>query len=326
MQYRLSTLFLVFFFVAATLALFGVFGIWAAVVMLLIAFCLHRAKKLTNGIQLGVVLLFMGIICPGLMQFSSNVHNSALASICPLHMKYIAIALKEYTTEKREQLPLCSKNAKGEPLYSWRVELLPYLEQKDIYSQVNKDEFWNSSKNSKIQVFDTYDCPSDYNGFRTQATNYVAVIGPGTAWRDGHKVFPSQLPHEGFFTVSVIEMLDTGIHWAEPRDLTVEEVLERIKAQKETSAFANHPKVNVLFADGTVRQLSENLPLAMWQKLFDGKIDDFNDLEPSSIVSVKIYASFVVWLFAIILLFRRAIKSRKRPSVQPTELGHAPTS
>jgi hypothetical protein len=41
-------------------------------------------------------------------------------------------------------------DANGKPLLSWRVELLPYLEQGQLYNELKRDEPWNSPHNMKL--------------------------------------------------------------------------------------------------------------------------------------------------------------------------------
>ena len=65
MQYRLSTIFLIFFFVAASLAAFGVGGLWIAAILCIAALDVNRAKTKKDGIIGAFFIVFIGIICPG---------------------------------------------------------------------------------------------------------------------------------------------------------------------------------------------------------------------------------------------------------------------
>ena len=38
----------------------------------------------------------------------------------------------------------------GKPLLSWRVLILPYVEQEDLYKQFHLDEPWDSEHNKKL--------------------------------------------------------------------------------------------------------------------------------------------------------------------------------
>ena len=110
-------------------------------------------------------------------------------------------------------------------------------------------------------------------------TDYIAVIGPGTAWREDESIKLSDLPDGGSHTVMVMEVVNSGINWAEPRDLTVEEVLEYMKTEKELHFWTKHPNViNVLFADGTVRSLPTDTPISLWEKMLAGEVKDIESI------------------------------------------------
>lgn len=65
MQYRLSTLFLIFFFVATSMATFGAWGFLFLAGVLLAAIALNRAHQLSHGVAGAALLLFFGVAIPG---------------------------------------------------------------------------------------------------------------------------------------------------------------------------------------------------------------------------------------------------------------------
>ena len=46
--------------------------------------------------------------------------------------------------------PAYNKSPDGKPLLSWRVHILPYLEQKSLYDEFHKDEPWDSEHNKAL--------------------------------------------------------------------------------------------------------------------------------------------------------------------------------
>jgi hypothetical protein len=52
---------------------------------------------------------------------------------------------------------------KGKPLHSWRVLILPYIEQEALYNQIRLDEPWDSEHNRQFhdQMPMKYKCPSN---------------------------------------------------------------------------------------------------------------------------------------------------------------------
>jgi len=331
MQFHLSTLFLIFFNVAASLALFGAWGICIAVVLSIAVLCLNRVKFIRDGIIWAVLIIFMGIICPGwLLPAISTAREAARRAQCLGHLKQIGLALHNYHDANKHfpSVNTCDKD--GKPLFSWRVEILPMMEYGSFYNLWKKDEPWNSSINMKLlSQFSPllYNCPSTSPDEKDPTTNYVAVIGPGTAWHEEGPVRLSDLPDGGAHTIMLVEVADSGVHWAEPRDLTVEEALEGLKTGKGLRISSPHlHSINVLLADDSVRSLPSKMPISVWKKLLAGEINSMDNIEnmidPSApdMVDVSIHLSApdqwkiilgaIVWLLSVVLLFRRAIKSR----------------
>jgi prepilin-type processing-associated H-X9-DG protein len=334
MQYRLSTLFLIFFNVAASLALFGAWGIWAATSLMLAALCLNHVKNLWSASAYVLFLIFIGIICPGFISLAKHAREEAKTIVCMNNLKQIGLALHNYhdTNKHFPSANICDKN--GKPLFSWRVAILPMMEYGSLYDALKKDEPWNSPHNTKVlsQVqLGEYQCPSAHRDNNDCFTNYIAVIGPGTAWREDGTVKLSDLPYNGNRAVMAIEVVNSGVHWAEPRDLTVEEALDRMKTGKGFRISTAHPhRIAILFADGHVSAMPSKMSISMWRKILAGdigSIEEYTDNFATDMVDVyvdppdnapgkwPVILGLIVWLLSVVLLFRRAIKSRRKSQV-----------
>jgi prepilin-type processing-associated H-X9-DG protein len=345
MQYSLSTLFLVIFMVAASLAMLnycedhdlavflGFILIFFNATIVLAAVCINRASKFLSGMMYAVFILFFGIICSALLlPCYSKASNAAFRAHCANNLKQIGLALHNYHDVNKHFPPvnICDKN--GKPLFSWRVEILPMIEYGSLYDTLKKEEPWNSPSNTKLlgQLFiPEYKCSTAHVNANDYTTNYVAVIGPGTAWRDDGPVKLADLPYNGTRAVMAIEVANSGVHWAEPRDLTVEEAIEGLKTGKGLRISTAHSnRINVLFADGHVSSMPSKMPISLWRKLFAGELGSIEELPDESapdMVDVSIRPSpyepgkwaiilgAIVWLLSVVLLFRRAIKSRRKP-------------
>jgi prepilin-type processing-associated H-X9-DG protein len=348
MQFRLSTLFLVFFNVAASLALFGVWGLSVLCTFLLAALCVNKAELLRTGVIFAIFIIFVGTFCCLMSLPPMNAPREAGRKVrCQNNLWLIGHALHEYH-QIHGHFPVTNiVDQNGKPLFSWRMEILRFMNrglipnsQTMLSYSLKKDESWDSPFNAKILnriAIAEFNCPSDVGDGNDVMTNYIAIIGPGTAWSEKGPVKLADLPDGGSHTVMVVEVENSGVHWAEPRDLTVDEALERMKTGKGLGISSVHPGIiNVLFADGSVRSLRKDMLISTWKKLFDGKTDvdridseDYNStgdypnvwttprkVDRTPIPEPKIWPyifSFVVWLFSVVLLFRRAIKSRRKP-------------
>ena len=60
MQYRLSTIFLVFFVTAASLAVFNAWGIWVAADFCLAALAFNKMKSMGDGLAIAILIVILG--------------------------------------------------------------------------------------------------------------------------------------------------------------------------------------------------------------------------------------------------------------------------
>lgn len=186
-------------------------------------------------------------------------HPASPASQCKNNLKQIGLALQNYHATYGSFPPAYVSDAKGKPLYSWRVLLLPFLEYGPLASKIRHDEAWDSAANlpvTKMQI-PFFQCPSDpaTGDAASDSCSYFAVVGPNAAWAGAtpRKLAEFKDPSE---TILVVEVENSGVHWAEPRDLYVGQMaagLDPAMGQGLSSAHA--ATVNVLFADGTVAGL-----------------------------------------------------------------------
>jgi hypothetical protein len=345
LQYRLSTLFLIFFVVATTMALFGAWGIWIAGVLFLAAICVNRAKRLANGTVLASFLIFAGIICPGLISATEAAHLAARRLQCLNNLRQLGLALRQYEAEHGHFPSVYTFNQSGKPVFSWVFPLLPYFEYKSVYNQLKKNEPWDCPQNKQIfdqTYFQLYHCPSVNRNDNRESINYIALIGPATVWRDEGNVKFSDLPDGGSHTVALVEVADSGKHWAEPFAVTVDNLLENTRTSKGVRISSYHPSgVPILTADGEFHVLPTHMPLSLWRRILNGEVSA-NDLDNiQSLIDsnapdmVDVYVGtpnpkpwtiilgVVIWLVSVGLLFQRAVKSRKKAetvtAIQPNE-------
>ncbi len=71
----------------------------------------------------------------------------------------------------------------GKPMHSWRVLILPFMEQKELYDAYDFAEPWDGPNNRKLasRIGSIY-LRSGLDSGQAQTTSFVAVVGPQTAW------------------------------------------------------------------------------------------------------------------------------------------------
>jgi prepilin-type processing-associated H-X9-DG protein len=184
--------------------------------------------------------------------------EAARRSLCVTNLKAIGLAMHKYSDAHGTFPPAYSKGPDGKPLLSWRVLILPYLEQKALYDEFHKDEPWDSEHNKTLisRMPAVYACPS---GSRTLAkegkTSYLTPRGPATTFPGAGVVKLQNVTDGTSNTIFVVDASDAAaVTWAKPDDW---DIAVELKTQ---SLFGHHPKgTNVGFADGSVRFLKETI-------------------------------------------------------------------
>ena len=89
------------------------------------------------------------------------------------NLKQIALAMLQYENDCKTFPPAYTTDAKGKRLLSWRVPILPYMEQNNLYRQFHLDEPWDSPHNREAHRPDAGTAESPGSKVASQGkTNY----------------------------------------------------------------------------------------------------------------------------------------------------------
>jgi hypothetical protein len=147
--------------------------------------------------------------------------------------------------------------------------ILPFLDSEEadaLYGRYRFDEPWDGPNNRKL--LDTrlrcYECPSEES--EEPRTSYLAVVGPQTLWPGDGCTRKDEVADGTSRTVAVVEVVDTGIHWIEPRDLHVVQMAPRINPAAGQGVSSRHYEgAQVLHADGCASYVAETIsPEELW--------------------------------------------------------------
>ena len=169
------------------------------------------------------------------------------------NLKQLAIALHNYHDTYNQLPPAVVRDANGQPLYSGRVLLLPFMEQKPLFDQFDLTQAWNSPRNLPISqmIIPTLCDPS--GGAPSNRTDYLFVIGKGTAFDEPGPHSLATITDGSSNTLFMIEVKNSGISWAEPRDFDA--------TQPVALPPGNHPGVTLgAFFDASVKTLRNDTP------------------------------------------------------------------
>ena len=98
-------------------------------------------------------------------------------------------------------------------MHSWRVLILPYLDQQILYDAYNFSEPWDGPNNSRLmsQMPFVYNCPSHGGASKNTYTTYAAVFGEHCMFRGTEPVRFDEVPDGLASTLLVGEITQAKI-------------------------------------------------------------------------------------------------------------------
>ncbi|MHC5541623.1 DUF1559 family PulG-like putative transporter [Singulisphaera rosea] len=208
-----------------------------------------------TGIVLGGVsctLVPIAVLIALLLPAVQAAREAARRAQCVNNLKQIGLALHNYESAYGQLPPAASTDRDGKPLLSWRVAILPFLEQQPLYNEFKLDEPWDSPHNQPLaaRMPSTFRCPSvpmpesDTSGL----TEYQAIVGPGAFLDETTGTRFDSMTDGTANTLAIVESKGMVV-WTKPEDIPLDNL-----AQSKVSSY--HPGGNnSLFADGSVRFL-----------------------------------------------------------------------
>ncbi len=211
------------------------------------------------GVVLAIVAVLLVLACGGVLLVAvpavQAAREAARQAQCNGHLKQISLALLNYRDVHLCFPPAYVPDASGRPKHSWRVLLLPYLEQQSLFQQYDFREPFDGPRNRMLAStrIPSYVCPSNGSTLSGQ-TDFVMIVGPGTiSDGPGSKRIPD-IRDGTSNTIMVIEVSGLGINWMEPRDITVDELIARLN---RGTLRGPHPgKIQVAMCDGNTQFLT----------------------------------------------------------------------
>ena len=216
------------------------------------------------------VVLVIPILIALLLPAVQAAREAARRSQCNNTLKQIGLAMINYHDVYGSYPPAYLADSNGRPMHSWRVLILPYMEQQSLYARYNFDEPWDGPNNSQLAALvpPMYRCPSDSAGTPgSTTTDYAVITGPGMMF-DGETASTIASVTDGTSnTILVVEATNAGINWMEPRDLDASQMAFQINGSP-TEISSHHPGgALAVFADGATRFLSQSITAQMLRAL-----------------------------------------------------------
>ena len=172
------------------------------------------------------------------------------------NMKQIAIAMHAHHDTYGALPSAAVLGKKGKPLLSWRVQVLPYVEQAALFQQIKLDEPWDSVHNKK--VFDDNPMPKVFEVPGTtkpgEKNTHMQVFRGNGAMFDLVKGVKFAEVADGLSNTIMVATAKTAVPWMKPDDMEFDP-----KTDPRDLLLYIGGQTNVGFGDGSVRMLKKSV-------------------------------------------------------------------
>jgi hypothetical protein len=230
-------------------------------------------QTLPGSVSLSTAPLSAGLLVPGVQK----VREAAGRTKSMNNLKQIALAMHNYHDVNRAFPPAYVPSKDGKAQLSWRVLILPYIEQDALYKEFKLDEPWDSEHNKKL----IERMPAIYRSPASQAaagqTTYLTVRGRDTAFPGTRGIKFTDITDGTSNTIMVVEASDKkAVPWTKPDDF------ERNEKDPKAGLMGAWPGgFLAALCDGSVRLIRESVDPKVLLNLFDrndGNVIEAGDL------------------------------------------------
>jgi hypothetical protein len=207
----------------------------------------------------GNVGVMVGLLLPAVQAAREAARRMTASN----HLKQIGLAFHNHHAAYRKFPDRATRDQNGTPLLSWRVAILPFIEQQALYDQFHLDESWDSPHNIKLldQMPETYIDPSAV--VAPGHTVFQVSQGPGLMFEEtGERRFRDILDGTANTIMAVESSREAAVPWTKPSDLEFD--MSNLLAK---TGDVHQGGFHVLLADGAVFFVTKSIDMELLKSL-----------------------------------------------------------
>lgn len=205
-----------------------------------------------------------GVLIALLLPAVQAARDAARRAQATNNLKMIGLAMHNHA-DVFKMFPRSSYTQDGKPLLSWRVHILPFIEQQQLYRQFRLDEPWHSEHNKALIA----KMPDVYKNSKLDAadgekglTNYLQPTGKFALFRRDMEPTFASMTDGTSNTIAAVES-EKKVIWTQPDDLEIDPEKPFAELNFRPGGFL------ALFADGHVSLVPANFPAEALANLFN---------------------------------------------------------
>ena len=134
------------------------------------------------------------------------------------NLKQLALAMHNYQDRNFHFPPAVLMGPDGKTPHSWRIEMLPYLDQQALYDQYRMNEPWDSENNKRVLEQMPEQFRSPFDDPKSSNSGYYVFVGPGTMFEGKEGIKIQEITDGTSNTLMVVEA-KRNIPWTKPDDI-----------------------------------------------------------------------------------------------------------
>ncbi len=195
--------------------------------------------------------------------------------------RQLALAFHNYHDRNKTFPPAAIRDKDGKPLLSWRVALLPYVDQNALYKEFHLDEPWDSEHNRKLIkrmpiAFADPDPAVRKAIGDPYKTTYVVPTGEGTLFHGGKGKAIRDITDGTSATLLAVEVVpERAVVWTKPDDWEVD-----WKNPLDGVRRSDGRPFTCVFCDGASHVLRNDIDPNVWKKILTaagGEVVDWSE-------------------------------------------------
>lgn len=266
------------------------------VLLISLFFVLWKLQNQSSGsYALNVLgtLFVLGLLIGLLLPAVPSARGAARRMACANNLKQLVLGIliaKDKHVAARKAPTNNAPEFEGGPEVSWRVKLLPYIEQQGLRDAYNSEQNWESDENWEVakKRLGIYTCPAEPPQMNRKGGRYTsyAMLRNSNLAEDNPKLVKPQDAQ-----IQIMESCGANLIWTEPRDVDLdtfkwslapesEAVQKKPWNSRNIGASAHPGGTQAAFVDGSVRFLSQETDPELLRSLILGDVsrealDDF---------------------------------------------------
>ncbi|MCA9170544.1 MAG: DUF1559 domain-containing protein [Planctomycetales bacterium] len=204
-----------------------------------------RGSRSRNGHVYKLLLFVTFLVATGSFAY---IHDQTITAGPENSLRSIALAIVAYEKAHGHYPPAYLIGDDVQKLLSWRVLILPFLEEHELYEQFDLKQPWDSPTNAKL----ISQMPRVYRDFRDaqpDVTCIRAVTGPTTIWPTvglckRSDIAVASLP-------AAILATQESVVWTQPNEVPLDDILSLIDSTRPIQLGFLHGHTQEIGSDAT---------------------------------------------------------------------------